>query len=514
MINTTAQNALKNSMYNFIGFLLPIIVIIFITPIIISHWGVKDYGVYIFLNTIVTFLGLLDLGVSTANSKHIIEYYSKKQDDKLKKLIYSMNSVYLIMAFVYLSISISIGFIIQTFFISRVGLGENNYLLIFFIVGLTSFSGSLFSNFGNILVTIQRYDLAIKISMFFMILSNACMLLIVLLGYGLVPVLIVQLFLVILSSLTYFVVAKNVFPVMQLKYAWVKEEIINNYKFGLSVAFNNLANSSLVHFDKLLVPIFLGNAQLTYYSVPGSIATKISNISANFATLLFPITVNLHSLNQIDKIKRVYIRSMRLIIILSAAISFPIIFMASKILLYWLGGDFVAQSTNVLIILVMTNFFLALFSPISNLLMAMGKMKFLTTGSVIMAIINIIALLILLPRYGINGAAIAYLVGTIYISFMLYYAEKNYFKIKHSGKHAQLIIKLFITAIPFYVIVKFLIYPLIISFLTLAIIGPSSVLLFLILFKLFGFVETEDWNDFKEINTKIITKLKLKCLKN
>ncbi|MEI8337953.1 MAG: polysaccharide biosynthesis C-terminal domain-containing protein [bacterium] len=502
MIDTTAQNALKNSTYNLIGFLLPILVLVIFTPIIISHLGVKEYGIYIFLNTILTFLGLLDLGIGVATSKHVIEYYSTNQGTKLKKLLNSMNSIYLIQAFIYLFVCIGIGIVLQIFFIKPTT--QENYLVLLLIIGLTGFIGAFFSNFVNSLITIQRYDLNLKISATFLLLSNISMLVLAILGYKLTTILIAQLILTTISILTYVIVSRKFFTPLKLKYEWDKTELIKNYKFALPVAFNNLANSSLVHFDKLLIPIFYGGAQLTYYSVPGSIATKISSISGTFSSLLFPITVNLHSLNNIEKIKRVYIRSIRLIAILSSAIALSIIFTADKILRYWLGTSFVEQSTNVLILLVLTNFVLALFSPLSNLLTAMNKMKFLTFGSFTMAIINMITLFILLPRYGINGAALSYLISVLFIFFMFHYSEKKYFNIDEKI-HLKLLLKITTTAIPFFIIVKFLLYPLITNFSTLAIIGPFCVLLFLILYKAFGFVEDEDWQDFK-----IFIKTKLK----
>ncbi len=508
MINTSAQTALKNSIYNFISFVLPIIVIVFITPIIISRWGVKEYGIYIFLNTITVFLGLLDLGISTATSKHIIEYKAKNQTDKLRDLIYSMNSIYLLMSILYFIICVSIGIIIQVMFLERVGVG-NNYLLIFFILGLTTSCGSFFANYSNIFVTIQRYDVQTKISMSFMLLSNVSMLILVLLGYRIIPVLLMQLVLMVISSVIYVIIAKRVFPIMQFKYYWNKTELIKNYKFGISVAFNNLANSSLVHFDKLLIPVFLGNAQLTYYSVPGSIATKISSISSTFSSLLFPITVNLQSINDTDKIKRVYIRSIRLITILSSAISLSIIFLTDKILFYWLDANFVNQSSKVLILLVLTNFTLALFSPLSNLLTAMNKMKFLTTSSIVMAIINIISLFIFLPIYGINGAALSYLISVLFIFFMLHYSEKKYFHIKENI-HLKLLTKIIITTIPFFIIVRFLLSPLITNMTKLIIAGPVSVIVFMILYKTFGFVEKEDWDEATTSVRKIFNKLSIK----
>jgi len=198
-----------------------------------------------------------------------------------------------------------------------------------------------------------------------------------------------------------------------------------------------------------------------------------------------------------------------LITILSSAIALSIIFTADKILLYWLNDSFVKQSAIVLVLLVLTNFVLALFSPLSNLLMAMNKMRFLTTGSVIMALINIITLFIFLPKYGINGAALSYLISVLFVFYMFHFAEKKYFSIKENI-HLKLLIKIILTTIPFFIITRFLLYPLITSFITLALVGPTCVLLFLLLYKVLGFVETEDWRDFLLSFKNILVKLKLK----
>lgn len=499
-INTTAQNALKNSVYNFIGFLLPIVILVFFTPLIISKLGVKEYGILIFLNTILTFLGLIDLGVGIATNKHLVEYYSTGQIDRLKKLLYSMNSVYFLQGVVYLIISFISGVVLQIFFVKETT--QVNYMVLLSIMGATGLIASVFSNFTNSLVAIQRYDLHLKINSFFLLFSNIGILVVVTLGYKLVSILLIQFVTMLLSSFCYYIITRRVFSILQFKYSWNFTEIKTNYRYAIPVAFNNLANSSLVHFDKLLIPVFLGAAPLTYYSVPGSIATKISSISATFSSLLFPIAVNLHALKDSTKMKRVYLRSIRIIALVSFAIAISVILTSDKILLYWLGEDFSKQSFNVLILLTLTNFVLALFSPLSNILTAMNKMKFLTTGSIIMAGINIISLSLLIPRYGINGAALAYLISVLFIFWMFYYSEKTYFDID-TKVHLKLFVKLFITSIPFYFIVKFFVYPTITSLFHLIILGPASVLLFMILYKLLGFVEEEDWRELKILLNKL-----------
>jgi O-antigen/teichoic acid export membrane protein len=119
-----------------------------------------------------------------------------------------------------------------------------------------------------------------------------------------------------------------------------------------------------------------------------------------------------------------------------------------------------------------------------------------------MAVINATLLLILMPRYGINGAALAYFVSVLYIIWMFYYSEKKYFNVPKKT-HIILLLKIAVTAVPFYILTHYIFYPAITSMFSLILIGPSCVILFMILYKLFGFVEKEDWNDFKILCKKI-----------
>jgi O-antigen/teichoic acid export membrane protein len=499
-IDTTAQNVLKNSIYNLIGFIIPIITLVVFTPIIIRNLGIELYGVYVFLTTVTTFLALLDLGIGTATNKHVIEYITTNDSINLSKLLHSMNSVYLVMGSVYFTLCIAVGFFIEFFWTNSQN--QSDFIVLFSLVGLNGLLSSCFANFPNTLVALQRYDIHIKISSLIFISSNVIFLILAILGFKLVPILIGQLIVNFIGSLSYYVIGKKILPQLNLTYAWNRDLIIMNYKFALPIAFNNIANSSLVHFDKLIIPAFLGSSSLTFYSVPGSIATKISSISNTLSTLLFPITVNLATLNDSEKIERVYIRSFRLLSILAASIALSIFLISEEILRFWLGEEFVNQSYYVLILLTLTHFILAIYSPFTQILTAMNKLKFLTFGNVFMAVVNIVLLIILIPLYGIAGAALAYLISLLTVIWMLWYAEKKYFKLK-TKRHYLTLLKIALTFIPFYLLVTYVISPLIINLATLIVLGPVCVVLFIALFKIFGFFEDEDWNDLVNMAMKV-----------
>src|SRR5262245_29450517 len=100
----------RNISYSVLGYVWPIVFALFITPIIIFRLGVKVYGIYLFVNTIISLLGLLDLGISAAVTKYLASYYGQKNWDGISRLIRSANSLFLTVGIFGLLISAIIAF--------------------------------------------------------------------------------------------------------------------------------------------------------------------------------------------------------------------------------------------------------------------------------------------------------------------------------------------------------------------------------------------------------------------
>ena len=202
---------------------------------------------------------------------------------------------------------------------------------------------------------------------------------------------------------------------------------------------------------------------------------------------------NLNGLQDTERIKHIYIRVFNLITVISFAITVSIIMFSDKILLYWLNADFADKSTGVLVILAITYYFLSLSGILNSFLLGLGKTNFLFKSSVTMAIINIVSLFYLLPKFGIMGAAWAYLISVLPVIYMFFYSEKKFFNLSNRGAYyLKLYSKLFIVSIFFIFIIKYLLKPLVSSLTSVIIIGPLSVVLFLIIYRLFAFYEKKD----------------------
>lgn len=501
-----SHQTLRNSSYTFIAYLWPIIFSIIITPIIIFKLGVKDYGIYIFVNTIVSFLGLLDLGIAAAVTKYMATYYGANEESNLKSLIYTAHSLFFLLGLTGFIFSLSIYFWGANLLPFKFQ-AYSQYSFLFLIGGATFFVNAAVTVYNTIPNVLQRFDISSKVGVVSVTASGLIMLLIVEMGGRLNEIFLAQFLLTIIFSSIMIYFSKKLLPTVFYKLNWDKEKIVMLYSFGLVAFLNNVANSALTYLDRLIIPFFVGPSNLTYYSVPGNVTTKIPGVSNNISATLFPLTSQFEGQKNLSGIRSLYVRSFRLITVVSAALTITTIAFAYDILLYWLNADFANKSSQILIILSVTNFILALSGPLSNFLLGLGKLKILSIVSVIMAGINGLLLLTLLPKYGIVGAAWAYLISVLPVFFIFYYTEKKYLML--SGRRKYYLQKIAYTLITSLVVWVFdyLFLSLFISNLaTLVIAGAVSFLLYIILYKFLNFFEQEDWSDLENFFFRIIGK--------
>ncbi len=494
------ERALKNISYSLLSFIWPILIAFIVTPIIVHHFGIKEYGIYIFINTLISLAGLLDIGFSTALSKFIAERHGGNNIEGLKNLFKTANTILVIIGVVGALAIISSIFIGLSFLPNEITNSYGLYIPAFIYAGILFFINSINSLHIIIPSAYQRFDIGVKIGIVFITIQQAGILFVVFLNLSLNVLFLIQ---TILSFVFYFVYKKYSVEVLNKEekesvwsYGWDKNEAILCYRFGIVSFFNNIAGSSLSYLDRMIIPLFLGPSNLTFYSLPGSVTNKIPNLSTTLSSVVFPMTSYFEGEGNRDMVKNLYVRSMRLITIISTAITVAFIAFAYQMLQYWISSDVADKATNVLIILAVTNLILAITGPLSSFLLGMGRLKLLSVTSVITALLNAIFLIILLPRFGILGAAWAYLLALVPYIYLLYKTEYSYLKLTFRRAHYfKLIRQLAVTASIVYLIDVFIVRQFISNFFLVVSSIIFSCLFFMLIHYLFGFFENDDSRD-------------------
>lgn len=488
--DSLGYQTLKNISYSSLGFFVAFFVTIFVTPFVVFKLGLENYGVYIFLMTISSVLGVIDFGSSVATMKFLSEYIGQNDTVSIRRIIGSMNTVYFITGIV--------GFLLITFFGYFFGNFYSSshipfvyFLLIGALFFITSSSGVIY-----LLPTAYlRFDINFKIGTFKLILSNILFIGILLFGGNLLNFILSILFVELLFVFIFRFFAKKLTGLNGWFYNFEKNEIVKIYKFGVVYFVYNFSNQILTFFDKILIPFYTSNLQLSYYSLPGNISNKIQGLSNSFSAILLPTSSNLMGNADFVRIKSLYSKSLRLLFVFVFAISSVVFIFSFELLKNWLSVDVASNSYVVLKISVFTYFLLSLFGVINNYLTGLNKIKILSIVYLIMALFSVALLFILLPRFGIAGAAWAYLIGILPGLYLFYYIEKIVLSFSTQERlffYVKIFIKNLICSILVYLlyllIFKHFLYNL---FLTLFFCGLSLVI-YLGLFYLFRFFENED----------------------
>lgn len=517
MKDSPTYRALSNAFFSMISFGWPILIAIFVTPFVVNNLGAKEYGIYLFISTLIGLAGLLDVGIASSLGKFIAEENGRGNLDEIKKICRVGNSIFLVVGIVGAT-GIASTVLIGNFFFTKDIAQYIRYTPAFLAAAGMFFVTSIMSLYIIIPTALQRVDAGVRVGLYFFTTQQLLLVVLIMFNYGVNSIFVGLLALYIFFYYFYYKMAKNlVHPdlrVSLLSYGWDKAEVVHFYAFGIKVFMNNLANSSLTFLDKIVMPIFMGPSYLTYYGIAGSVANKTPAVSNTFANVIFPMAATFEGSGDRDRTKLLYVRSMRLITILSFSITITILSFPYKMLEYWISTEVAVYATNTLIVLAWTNLILSLTGPLTNLLVGMGRLKALTTTSVSAAVLNAILLFALIPVFGIYGAALAYLCALVPYLFLFYWTEIKLLCLERRFSFYSLfILKLSVASVATYIFNTYIVSEYITNLTTVLVGSTISIIFFITFFYVFRLFEKEDVRDLKLFARSLLKTIKNKVVK-
>src|SRR5262245_27085135 len=82
-----SQRLVTNTFFNFVGRSWSFLVALLLTPYILQHLNVHEFGVWVLLTIFTSSFNLLDLGLGAAFVKHISEFYTRRDFDRINKAL-------------------------------------------------------------------------------------------------------------------------------------------------------------------------------------------------------------------------------------------------------------------------------------------------------------------------------------------------------------------------------------------------------------------------------------------
>ncbi len=201
------------------------------------------------------------------------------------------------------------------------------------------------------------------------------------------------------------------------------------------------------HADKFLISAMISPAAAGAYAICANIANKILQVVMAGATYTFPRVARLHAVGDIEAVTLTFVTATRFALVIAVVIAVPVIALAPAFLRIWIGADFASSYAPVLQLLTAGFAINASSVVASNVAIGIGEARMPAIFATLGGLVTIVALSLLAPRYGANGAALAAVIG---MSQALIFNDVIAHKLGASARTASwpLVLRLLIVALP------------------------------------------------------------------
>lgn len=401
-----AQRFLINVLWNWLSVGANLFTAIFLTRYLIHKLGDQRYGIWVIVAGLIEYVFLFDLGFRSAIVNFLSRFRVQRDDDGINEVI---NTALFYFACVALLVGVlTVALAAQGYrFFNIAPEDRADFAFLLTLMGFTWAVGIVSNIFQASLEAFQQFKTYNHIFIVMLVLRAGGCAALLYLGYGLRGLGVVVVAAQGLGYTLMFITFRKTYAELKFSRRFVRWE---RWKEMARYGVNSVIASSGVLFlnqgPPLLVGHYLPTAYAGYYSVPSRLLTYMVEMIARIGFVTVPKTAELYALGRTDQIVKLgtYINRY------SLALFMPVsVFMAvygRELINRWLGPVFGAQSGPLLSIFAVS-VALAVAGQFnsSQILFGMAKHGPYAVSIVVESLLALAGMAIVLPRYGIFGAA-------------------------------------------------------------------------------------------------------------
>lgn len=423
------KNELKiGSLLSILSIIVGSLIQILYTPMYIRYLGTSDYGINSLVQSIMGYVGILNLGLGSAIVRYTVRYRAegKIEDEK------SLNGMFLTIFLIIMGISVVLGFylyfMIPNLFIDKFSpielIKTQKVFIIMMISTAISFPVSLFST--NI-ISRQKFIYQKGLSLLKMIVTPIIGVILMIKGFGLLAVVTS---IVILNLLTYIFDIFYAFKLgMRIKFRNFDVNILKDIsKYSFYIFLNIIIDRIYWGTDRIIIGKYIGTSAVGIYAIASIFNQVYMSLSTAVSGILFPKINILVVENKLKELSDLFIRVGRIQYILLGLISSGFIVFGKEFIYLWLGEGY--SEVYVISLWIMIPITIPLIQNTGiAIIQARNLHQFRSIVYLFIAILNIINSIQLVKNYGAVGCAIAtgisFILGQIIIMNIYYQKRIN-----------------------------------------------------------------------------------------
>ncbi len=395
-----------NVVWSWVGMATNLVMAVVISPYIVRKLGDEGYGVWALVLGLIDYYWLLDFGFRSATLKYSAQYRAENRPEKINEIVNTALAYAALVGLAMALISLSLPDGILSFFQISASY-ERIFMRVLKVIGMGWAIGIVFNMFGACLEGLQRFDITNKIYVGSNFLRAVGCMAALAAGYGLVEMSVVVVVCQLLGYIASYLALRKVFPEWRLSAALVKWPVMRQMlRYGANTFVAVIGMRSLLQAPPLLIGHYLPPAFIGYFGLPNRLLQYASDFVSRVALVTgstaseLSVEGNTGALNRLG----VYINRYSLVIFMPLAILF--LGYGEAIIRAWISPEFAARSAPLLpaFTLGVGLTSAAQYNSVS-ILYGIGKHGWYARTLLFEAAGTVAALIFVVPRYGILGAA-------------------------------------------------------------------------------------------------------------
>lgn len=398
----------KNTLFNLLGLVFPVVTAIFCVPFIIRGIGTERLGILTLVWAVIGYFSLFDFGLGRALTHELAKKLAEDANpQELSAIVWTSLCFLLILGAGGLIIGVVTAHWL-TFDILNISESlRQETLSAIYLLSAALPLVILTTGLNGILQAYQRFDLINLVQVPLGVLNFAGPFVMVFFSNSLIPIICVLILLRFLAFMAYCSFSLKVMPCLRKFKVFKAETVKSLFSYGGWLTVTNIVGPFLYYLDRFFLGAMVPVIAVAYYTTPYEVITKLWAIPISLSRVLFPAFSTVHRHDQQRAVK-LFMGGNKYVFIAIYPVVLVVMTFAYDGLKLWLGTEFANHSATVLRLLTLGVFINSFAQIAINMIQGMGRPDLSAKAHLVELPIYLLAVWLLIRRFGIEGAAIAW----------------------------------------------------------------------------------------------------------
>jgi O-antigen/teichoic acid export membrane protein len=424
----TGKSIAKNSVYNLLGYGVPLLFALFFIPLLIKGLGEERFGILNLAWVVIGYFSFFDFGIGRTLTKIIAEKIGLNQTEEIPGIFWTSFFLMLLISLVgtVVLLFFSASLVYNFFNISEALQDES--IKTFYVLALSIPIVTTTVGIRGVLEAYQKFAviniIRISLGIFTFLGPLICLIFTNSLFW-------IVLFLTLIRIIVWFIYLNQILKLnasLKNKIRISSNLVKPILKISGWMTISNIIVPIIVYLDRFLIGALVSATAVAYYATPYEVVTKLLIIPGALTGVLFPAFSASYVKNP-DFTNKLSTKAIKYIFILLFPLIILIITFAHEGMTLWLGAKFAENSTLILQLLAAGVLFNSIAYIPFSFLQGIGRPDITAKINLIELPFYVFAMWIAIKQAGINGAALVWFLRMVIDALILFLYARKYLSI-------------------------------------------------------------------------------------